>query len=107
LIELLLSIVLSALPQAHITGYTAKDDCPGLYCDGLTAMMEPPEVGVTLACPAEVPFGTPVWIEGVGVRICEDRGGLIRGMRFDVFVADSAAAYAITGLRRHLILTDG
>lgn len=39
----------------------------------------------TMACPPQYPFGTKVSIEGRGTYICEDRGGAIKGNRFDMW----------------------
>lgn len=43
----------------------------------------------TLACPRELPYGTKIEIEGLGVRSCEDIGGNIKGKRIDVFIRDA------------------
>lgn len=43
----------------------------------------------TLACPRELPYGTKIEIEGLGVRSCEDIGGAIKGKRIDVFIRDA------------------
>lgn len=43
----------------------------------------------TLACPKSLPFGTEIEIEGIGVRVCTDRGGSIKGKRLDVFIRDA------------------
>jgi 3D (Asp-Asp-Asp) domain-containing protein len=55
---------------------------------GLTTSQVPPVRGLTLAAPRSVPFGTAVCIEGVGLRIVQDRGGSITGNRVDVYVRD-------------------
>lgn len=43
----------------------------------------------TLACPKSLPFGTEIEIEDIGVRVCQDRGGAIKGKRLDVFIRDA------------------
>src|SRR5690606_41922664 len=45
---------------------------------GITASGKPVEAGVTVACPPDLPFGTVLRIEGVGERVCHDRGGAIK-----------------------------
>jgi 3D (Asp-Asp-Asp) domain-containing protein len=55
---------------------------------GLTTSQVPPVRGLTLAAPRAVPFGTAICIEGIGLRIVQDRGGSITGNRVDVYVRD-------------------
>ena len=49
--------------------------------------------GVTIA--ATLPFGTRVWIEGYGVRVVQDRGGMVGRNDIDIAVATMAEAVAI------------
>lgn len=60
------------------------------------------KAGETIACPPELPFGTRVYIEGLGEiagygdeRVCADRGGRIKGARIDVYMPDVKAARQI------------
>lgn len=48
--------------------------------------------GRTVACPKNLPFGTKVDIEGLGVRYCEDRGGAIVSGHLDVYVNSESTA---------------
>ena len=41
--------------------------------------------GTTLACPPKYKFGTEIEIEGLGVYECQDRGGAIKGNKFDIY----------------------
>lgn len=82
--ELLAAVVFIGQATAYWAG------CDG--CTGITATGTVPVEGRTLACPRELPARTLVYVTGVGARLCEDRGGAIRGNVVDVFVADSAAA---------------
>lgn len=64
-----------------ITGYAVGDD----YTPGrITASGRNVMPGLTAACPEWLPLGTAIYIEGLGLRICEDRGGAIDGWRIDV-----------------------
>ena len=45
-----------------------------------------PKAGRTVAGPRNVPFGTVVWIEGVGERIIEDRMNERYPNRYDVYM---------------------
>lgn len=70
-----------------ITGYTAT----GSAC----ANGNYPTVGYTVASNS-LPMGTVIYIEGIGTRVVEDRGGMASNV-IDVFVDSTATAYSITG----------
>lgn len=73
-----------------ITFYTAYEEStgknPGDSAFGITASGERVNAGITAACPPEIPLGTPINIQGLGTRICQDRGGAIKGQHIDVYV---------------------
>lgn len=52
---------------------------------------EYPTEGYTIAC-NDLPLGTEVWIEGVGYRVVEDRGGGGEGW-MDLYLGDVSACY--------------
>ena len=52
----------------------------------ITASGEQVVPGVTVAAGPGVPFGTTVYIEGIGKRIVQDRGGAIGNNNLDVAV---------------------
>ena len=63
--------------------------------NGQTASGEYTQEGVTIALPSDIPFGTQVYIEGLGWRTNQDTGGFIQYttddegntvMRIDVYV---------------------
>lgn len=68
-----------------ITAYCPSYEC-GALGHGITASGVRAVEGVTAACPPELPFGTKLVIEGVGVRVCEDRGSAIQGRHLDIFM---------------------
>ena len=80
------------LGKFWVTGYDACASCCG-KTDGITASGTAAAVGAT--CAADMPFGTNLYIAGIGVRQVQDRG--VSGDCVDVFCADHAACYAITG----------
>lgn len=75
-----------------VTGYSSTPD----QCWGdpfTTASGERVKHG-TMACPPEYAFGTQIEIEGLGTYVCEDRGGKIKGNRFDMWFASRGEALA-------------
>lgn len=80
----------------EVTAYTSGEEStgktPGDESYGVTASGAVAAEGRTVACPSSIPFGTTVDIEGVGERICEDRGGAITEGRIDVYMSDLGEA---------------
>lgn len=75
----------AVLEMWTITAYCACDICCPGTADNLTANMSTPLEGVTIAADPAIPFGTRVWIEGLGERTVMDRGSAITGNHIDVF----------------------
>lgn len=84
------------LGEYYITGYDICYECCGKI-DGITASGAYATVGRTIAASREFPFGTKLYIDGIGVRVVEDRGGAIGGGRIDVLCNNHSECYAITG----------
>lgn len=80
----------------YITGYDLCYSCCG-KTDGITASGVYATVGRTIAASSEFAFGTRLYIEGIGERVVEDRGGAIGGGRIDVLCNNHDECYAITG----------
>ncbi len=78
------------------TGYDTCAKCCG-KSDGVTASGTQATVGRTCAASKDLPFGTRLYIEGIGERIVEDRGGGVNGAHIDVLCQDHAQCYEITG----------
>lgn len=80
----------------EVTAYTAGAESTGKSVGdagyGITASGLPVNEGITIACPPELSFGTRVEIEGTGERVCQDRGGAIKGRRIDVYMNDLSKA---------------
>ncbi len=75
------------------TAYTAAADECG-KSDGITASGTKVRANRTIAAPSQFPFGTKIRIEGMGVFVCEDRGGAIKGNHFDIYMETKAEAFA-------------
>lgn len=58
--------------------------------------------GVTVAAGKELPFGTELYIRGIGKRIVQDRGGAIGRGRLDIAVKTQAEAFQFG--RRHVLV---
>lgn len=68
---------------------------PGDKYYGVTASGTKATLGRTIACPPQYAFGTKINIEGFGTRVCEDRGGAIKGNHLDVYVSSEEEAYRL------------
>lgn len=77
------------IEEKHIERYTVTAYCPCVKCcgksNGITASGIKAVEGVTVAMNKSIPFGTKVYIDGVGERIVQDRGGAIKGNRIDLY----------------------
>lgn len=80
----------------YITGYDICYSCCGKV-DGITASGTKATVGRTIAAPSNLPFGTRLYIDGIGERVVEDRGGSVSGNRLDLLCNNHSECYAITG----------
>jgi 3D (Asp-Asp-Asp) domain-containing protein len=75
---------------AYTSGYESTQKHVGDAGYGITASGTKATEGRTAACPPSLAFGTHVVIDGLGVRICEDRGSAITAYHLDVYF-DSVA----------------
>jgi 3D (Asp-Asp-Asp) domain-containing protein len=73
---------------AYTSGYESTQKKPGEVGYGITASGEQAQEGVTAACPPSMAFGTVIEIDGMGERICQDRGGAITEGHIDVYMGD-------------------
>ncbi len=72
--------------EYRVTAYSACVACCG-KSDGITAdgTYAPGFKGVLVSAPKDIPFGTRLWVEGVGLVEVHDRGGAIKGRRLELF----------------------
>lgn len=78
-----------------VTGYDAycKHCCS--KANGITASGKTVVEGYTVAMSKDVPFGTRIYIEGLGVFEVQDRG--VGKGHIDIALEDHKACYAVTG----------
>lgn len=92
------------------TAYCAEEYphiCGG---SGVTASGTKPAPGITAAADwDELPAGSVIYIEDVGIRVIEDTGGAVTGRALDVLVEthDEAERWAGYGVHRIWLLQEG
>lgn len=74
-----------------LTAYCPCRKCCGKWSGGPTASGVMPAAGRTIAV-SGIPFGTHVWIDGLGEFVVEDRG--VHGKHIDVYMANHSTARA-------------
>lgn len=93
-----------------VTAYTAGPEStgksPGDKGYGITASGKQVQAGVTLACPKSLPFGTKVRIDGLGERVCHDRGGAITEGKLDVYMPTVSEARQFGRKQREVIIVE-
>ena len=70
----------------RVSAYCPCKICCGKWADGYTASGKP-AVGLIVAAPPNIAFGTVLKIPGYGVAAVQDRGGAITGNSLDILFA--------------------
>ena len=70
----------------------------------VTASGDRPIPDETVAADKSIPFGTKVWIEGIGIRTVNDRGGAIKRGRLDLCMETRDEALQFGRQRRKVII---
>jgi 3D (Asp-Asp-Asp) domain-containing protein len=71
-----------------VTAYCACKKCCGKTAAGVTASGKKAKEGITVAAPRSMPFGTKLRIQGIGVRVVDDRLAKRYDNRIDLFMTD-------------------
>lgn len=96
---------ISPIPYKELGEYTISFYCDCPICTktvkgSKTATGTKPKEGTTIACDGNIlKMGDIVYIESVGVRICEDKGSSITKGRIDVYMDDHDIASKM-GIRK-------
>lgn len=92
---------ISPIPYDDLGIYTISHYCDCPICTGTskgsrTASGTKPKEGRTIACDGKMlKMGDIVYIETIGLRVCEDRGGAIKGNRIDLYVKEHSKALSM------------
>lgn len=89
-----------------VTMYLPRSPAYGKDNDGLTStlMKADPKARIVAVDPKLIPYGSSVWIEGVGWYQAQDCGSAIKGFRLDILTATEAEAMAFGKQERFAIV---
>lgn len=91
---------------AYTAGYESTGKTPDHPAYGITASGSKVRQGIIAADTSVLPFGTKVWIEGLGVYVVEDTGGDIVGNRIDIYMDDLDQAVKFGRQERKVIVLE-
>ena len=74
------------LGDYRVTFYCSCSSCCGQWTGGPTASGVMPTANHTAACGEQIPFGTVLYVQGLGYYTCEDRG--VGNECIDIYVND-------------------
>jgi 3D (Asp-Asp-Asp) domain-containing protein len=99
---------LSAIITAYTSGVESTGKSKGDPAYQITTSGKRVQPHLTVACPPSIPLGTWIKIQGIGRRRCDDRGGSIKGHKFDLYVVSYDDAIQFGRQKRTVwILTQG
>ena len=89
-----------------VTKYLPRSTRYGKFDDGLTATLvkADPEARIIAVDPSLIPYGSWVWIEGLGWYRAQDCGSAIKGFRLDVLTATEDDAMSFGKQDRFVIV---
>ena len=89
-----------------VTKYLPKSPAYGKFNDGITStlMKADPEARIIAVDPKLIPYGSWVWIEGLGWYQAQDCGSAIKGFRLDVLTATEDDAMSFGKQDRFVIV---
>jgi 3D (Asp-Asp-Asp) domain-containing protein len=89
-----------------VTKYLPRSEAYGKDNDGLTATLikADPAKRIVAVDPKLIPYGSQVWVEGLGWFDAQDCGGAIKGFRLDLLTATMEDAMAFGKQDRFVIV---
>lgn len=106
--EVLKAYLFGYCGEFEITYYDSCYECCGKI-NGITASGAKVQEGVTVAADTSViPMGSKIYIEGIGWRTVQDRGGAVKGNKLDIYIPshDSPMPYNKQKLNVWVVLED-
>ena len=86
--EVLKAYLFGYCGEFEITYYDSCYKCCG-KTNGITASGAKVQEGITVAADTSIfPMGSKIYIEGIGWRTVQDRGGAIKGNKLDIYIPD-------------------
>lgn len=90
--------------SAYTAGYESCGKPPNHPAYGITANGNKVRKGIIAADTNVLPFGTKVYIEGMGIFVVDDTGSAIKGNRIDVYMDDLTEAVNFGRQNKKLII---
>jgi 3D (Asp-Asp-Asp) domain-containing protein len=90
----------------NVTMYVPRSSKYGRFNTGFTSTQRPadPTARIVAVDPKLIPYGSSVWVEGLGWFDAQDTGSAIRGFRLDVLTAAEHDAFAFGRQDRFVIV---